>query len=110
MHPFATIKRNGSQRVEPPTPTVELPPFAKQILRKQHNQSDKNILIYLTKESYTDSHIVAFQPPSKSQELRGCVAFGRNRSEQSRNALGSRKPSYRLKDRQLSHSISMGGA
>lgn len=75
-----------------------LPPLVKLVLHKQHNQSDKNVLINLAKESYSHSHSVAFQPPPKT--LWGCVAFGRNRSERSRNALGSRTRIHRLNDRQ----------
>lgn len=70
---FGTMRKDGSQQVGLPAPVV-LPPLAKQVLREQHSQSDKNRFVYLAKESHRNSHIVILQRPSML-EHRGVIAL-----------------------------------
>jgi hypothetical protein len=87
MTHFATIKKERGQRVEPPT-SFMLPPPAKHVLREQHSQSDKNLLIYLAKESNRHSHSVILQRPSML-EHRGVIALSAICAHASHNALRS---------------------
>lgn len=88
---FATIKKDGSQRVEPPTPVV-LPPLVKEVLHEQHSQSDKHTLIHLAKESKRHSHTVILQRPSMRLH-RGVIALSAICAQVSRTApLASQSP------------------
>lgn len=85
MRRFAIMRRDGSQRVVPPTPFV-LPPLAKQILCKQHSQSDDNLFVNLATESKAHSHSVTLQRPAMLKH-RGVIALSAICAQMSRDAL-----------------------